>query len=160
MTLGRLSLLCLFLSQQNHLTFAFSCPSSSPPPPQKPSGGGPRLLLPGAAALSAGSGLHRAGDGAALPPLHLERLLAQTAVRVHAPAAHRRRLPRLHRHGAEQEQVLGRPNNPPSPSRGHERHIGVGLRRRRHAPLLALHLLRTTCWVCLNSGVKSFGEPV
>jgi len=69
--------------------------------PQEPRGGRPRLLLPGPAAVGAGRRLHRAGDGAAVPPLHLERLFAQIAVRVHAPAADRRGLSLLQHHGAK-----------------------------------------------------------
>ncbi|XP_064874784.1 GPI ethanolamine phosphate transferase 2-like isoform X3 [Oncorhynchus nerka] len=47
---------------------------------QELSGGRPWLLLLGPAALRAGGSLRGTGHGSALPPLHLERLLAQAAV--------------------------------------------------------------------------------
>lgn len=73
---------------------------------QKPGFCWSRLLLSGPAEVRAGCSLHRAGDRSALPSLHLERLLPQITLRVHAPAANRRSLPLLRHNGAESQEVV------------------------------------------------------
>ncbi|XP_053735789.1 GPI ethanolamine phosphate transferase 2 isoform X2 [Synchiropus splendidus] len=66
-----------------------------------------RLLLFGSAAVHSRRRLRRPGDRPALPPLHLERLLPQTPVRGHAPAADRCDLSRLQHDGAKSQLRLG-----------------------------------------------------
>ena len=94
------------------------------PPPQDPGGAGSRLLCPGPASQRAGGGLRGAGDGATLPPLHLERLLPQASLRGGARAARHRALPLPGRHGD-----------------------GAG--RRRQALKDPAHLCLFVCFVCL-----------
>lgn len=66
---------------------------------QEPGCSRPRLLLFGPAEVCASCSLHRAGHCSALPSLHMERFLAQTAVRVHAPTPDCRSLSLLQHYG-------------------------------------------------------------
>lgn len=67
--------------------------------PQEPGCSRPWLLLFGPVEVRASCCLHCAGDCSALPSLHMERVLAQITVRVHAPTADRSSLSVLQHHG-------------------------------------------------------------
>lgn len=73
---------------------------------QEPGCSEPWLLLFGPAEVCASCSLHCAGNCSALPSLHMERLFAQIAVWVHAPAADCWSLPLLQHHGAKPQLQL------------------------------------------------------